>query len=184
MHFARFIRAHEAEQICGDAIRVISKENLHTVAVIDGLGHGREANRAAQAADETVRELATQPPSLILKGCHQALQGTRGAAIGIMQLKDCQGSFAGVGNVEVRAKSRKPIKIISFPGIVGHNIRKIQEFEFIYNPGDLICMFSDGIGSRISLDEVDPKNLEESAQQLGLSYGRNYDDASLVLILC
>ena len=49
------------------------------VAVVDGLGHGSEAADVAKTAVRSLERHASQPVISLLRQCHGALSGTRGA---------------------------------------------------------------------------------------------------------
>ena len=76
---------------------------------IDGLGHGGEAARAAQAAAEVVRASPSRDLVTLVQDCHAALRGTRGAAISLAFVSAANGrvTWLGVGNVEGRVAERR-----------------------------------------------------------------------------
>ena len=147
------------EDICGDGWAVASTERA-LLGVADGLGHGPDAAAAARA------ELM---PGRLLDLAHQRARSTRGAAVAFAALQQhaappgplqLPGStharalqFAGVGNIAacvVRADlPRKPL--ISHSGIVGHNLRKVQEVGGELERGDLLIMHSDGLSTQWDL---------------------------------
>jgi hypothetical protein len=93
-------------------------------------------------------------PAAQVEACHQALRPTRGAALAVAVLDLAAGQvvFAGVGNIGVCViddGSRR--QLVSHNGIVGHNMRKVQEFAIPCRPGALIVMASDGIGTQWDL---------------------------------
>src|SRR4051812_14246067 len=115
-------RTYPGETDNGDAWTADWHDGACRVAVIDGVGHGPLAAAAAQLA---VRTLASQPhllPAEALRLCHDALRGSRGAAISIAHIDAERGrlTYAGVGNVEARLwlgeSWQRPI---SYRGIVG-----------------------------------------------------------------
>ena len=184
MKYAYAIRAMKGQIQCGDAIYVREDPGRMLFAVIDGLGHGAGAHASSVKAVETLAaSSATDAPVVLLDRCHEALRGMRGAAAAILSISGQTGAFAGIGNIEVTSKSKNKLNLLSYPGIVGRKIRKSREFEFTVSPGDILALFSDGITKRLSLDCVDgPDTLQARADQLLELYGRDHDDASLLLI--
>src|SRR4051794_27460503 len=121
------------EEVSGDDWGLNEQERGYTVAVADGLGHGPDAHKAARMAIETLfRDPQGSSPAALLESMHNATRATRGAAIGVCELHTSQRlcRFAGVGNIAcaviVDAKARH---MVSHNGIVGHSVRKIQEFS-------------------------------------------------------
>lgn len=183
MRIAWLSRNHPHESVCGDAVAVVEQPGRAVLAVIDGLGHGPDARVAADAARQAILERPELGPGAMLARCHVATRSTRGAAVGIMELhEDGRGVFAGVGNVAVTARSRAPIHLISHAGIVGHQMRTMHEFPFTCSRGDLVCIFSDGLQSGLCLDDVRSMTLQDAAAQLIRQYGRDHDDATVLLV--
>jgi hypothetical protein len=80
---------------------------------------------------------------------------TRGAAIGVACLADGKDdmTFAGVGNIAgCILINGKPHHLVSDNGIVGTNLRKVQEFASPWSSEALLIMHSDGIRTRWDLD--------------------------------
>ena len=76
-------RCRRGERMSGDLAVVRPRRDGILVAGIDGLGHGSDAARAAQRAADVVRESATGDLVGLINRCHDALRGTRGAAISV-----------------------------------------------------------------------------------------------------
>ena len=184
MEFSFASRPHPAELVCGDLVAVTQGRDALVAAVIDGLGHGPEANKAALAAQQAVLREGPLSPAALLYKCHDAMKATRGAAMSILRLQQGgRGAFPGVGNVALHVRARQPISAISIPGIVGHRMRKVQEFAFAFRPGDLFCLASDGIVSALSLEGVDASRLHAEAERIVASFGRPNDDATALLVV-
>src|SRR5207248_8737427 len=89
------------EEESGDAGLVRSFPGGALVAVVDGLGHGPEAARAARAAITTLAAEPAAPVTLLVQRCHTALASTRGAALTVASINAQEGvvSWLAVGNV-------------------------------------------------------------------------------------
>lgn len=142
------------EEACGDGWAFGCHGHGATVLAADGLGHGPEAALAARAAVEALgrhRELA---PAELMTRVHEALRITRGAAVALGYI-DCgrdEVRFAGVGNISAWVLHGGRRALVSHNGIVGHNMRKVQEFTAAFPPGALCIMHSDGLQSQWDLD--------------------------------
>lgn len=187
MKFGVINRALKGEKLCGDAYFIKEFENRILIAVIDGLGHGDDAAAASNAAVEYIKNHYQKSLTEIIKSCHEELKNTRGAAIGIalIDLKSSTLRYAGVGNIEVRVKSRTVIRPVSINGILGYNLRKVREEEFPYSPGDLIILHSDGISTKFDLNLYPPEFLGQHpqtiAERIATEFGRERDDLTIVV---
>ena len=110
---------------------------------------GRWPRRQAGQAVAAVLEAPADEPAALLQRAHRRLSGTRGGAIGIVQIAGRAARFAGLGNVTasiLSAGNRK--SMLSVPGIVGHQARTIRQFEYQVPPDAAIVLHSDGLSSR------------------------------------
>ena len=160
--------------------------NLCIAAVIDGLGHGSEANLASQLAREQIILKSDLPVNTLMQHVHNALQGTRGSTIGLIRLDTelHKLSFSGIGNIEGFLFSPEGKKnFLSFGGIMGHNMRTPRVFDFDFNPGDTICMYSDGITSRWKTDDLEwTEHPQKIAEYIINQFSRPNDDATVLII--
>jgi anti-sigma regulatory factor (Ser/Thr protein kinase) len=141
---------------CGDVWHLaIDGQNL-SVLVIDGLGHGEEAERAGRAGEKAFAHAPFVSPVLLLEDIHQAMIGTRGGALAFAQF-DAQLdklTFTGIGNIGASLiAADKSRGLASHPGIVGGQYRKAQPFDYAHVNGHLLIMYSDGLQSRWNLHD-------------------------------
>jgi hypothetical protein len=167
---------------CGDAFVVYGTGPL-LVAVVDGLGHGKEAGAAAQAALRIVREHPELPVDELMRRCDRELQPTRGAAVGVLRVgEDGRGEFCGIGNIEVQILAGQPPGLFCLPGIVGHNLRTVRAMPFTMRAGDIYCLHSDGVSGRGNLHGCLPGTPEAVARCIVERWGRLHDDATAVVL--
>jgi negative regulator of sigma-B (phosphoserine phosphatase) len=156
------------------------------VAVIDGLGGGVEAERAAEGAATVIRARPGYEPLDLIRQAHTALHNTRGAVIGILtfDLQQRGVTYIGVGNIGTQVYSSQPIKPISKNGILGYRLPQLLKLSYSYNLGDTFVLYSDGISSRFSLDpQLNHGQPPQSLAELILSrYGKMNDDATVVVV--
>ncbi|MCX6277116.1 MAG: SpoIIE family protein phosphatase [Bacteroidetes bacterium] len=180
-------RCKPGELLNGDSYLVTHLGPALSVAsVIDGLGHGSEAHLASQLARGQIILKSEQPVGVLMQHVHNALQGTRGSTIGLLRIdnENKKISFSGIGNIEGFLFTPEGKKnFLSFGGIMGHNMRTPRIFDFDFNPGDIICMFSDGITSRWKFDEIDwTENSQKIAENILTQFSRPNDDATVLII--
>ncbi|WP_455433262.1 SpoIIE family protein phosphatase [Streptomyces paradoxus] len=118
----------------------------------DGLGHGPEAARASSAAVTALHRWAHLSPAESLRRLHDALRGTRGAAVAVAQLDLSvrRLRFAGIGNVGARLRTGGTWRaLLSRPGIVGvHRPGTLREEEADWTDDPLLILHTDGLPSR------------------------------------
>jgi len=180
-------RCHPGEHLNGDAYLVNHvSSNICTVAVIDGLGHGKEASLASELAKEQIILKSNLSVDKLMQHVHNSIRGTRGAVIGLARI-DTEAnklSFSGIGNIESFVITEKEKKtLLSFGGIVGHNMRTPKVFEADFKPGNTLCMYSDGITSRWKPEDIEwNESPQKNAEHIINKHSRLNDDATVLII--
>ncbi|MFE1590370.1 ATP-binding SpoIIE family protein phosphatase [Streptomyces sp. NPDC059402] len=138
----------------GDAWAWVRDDDLVTLMLADGLGHGPEAAHASTAAVEALRTSARLRPAEAVRRLDRALSGTRGAAVAVAQVDARAGvlRFAGVGNIGARLCEGGTWRhLVSRPGIVGtHRPTTLREEETAWADDRVLVLHSDGLPSRWS----------------------------------
>lgn len=180
-------RAKQGQSISGD-IYVVQEyaEGQALISIIDGLGGGIEAERAARLAAQLLEKYPDLPLQELIRRSHTALHSTRGAVIGILRLEQAnsQATYVGIGNIGVQVYSRQPIKPISKNGILGFRMPSLLELRYVYDPGDIFVLYSDGVSSSFAQDnKIDIKQSpQRMAEQILATYGKYTDDATVVTV--
>jgi anti-sigma regulatory factor (Ser/Thr protein kinase) len=181
-----FALPKRGEEISGDAWAASISATRSAVIVVDGLGHGPSAAEASRAAIAAFRRDVTRPPGAILEAAHAALRSTRGAAVGIAAI-DLQArvvTFAGIGNIAaaILAGERQQ-QMVSHNGIVGAEVRKIQEFTYLWPEGALLIMHSDGLATQWRIDRYPGLAMRHPSLAAAILYrdfSRGRDDVTVV----
>jgi len=146
---AGLLRPITGETECGDAYGAVQAGGTVTAVLCDGLGHGPLAATAAAEGVAAVLDDPAGEPATLLGRVHRRMSGTRGGAVGIVQVGGQLARFAGLGNVAASIVSGGTRKsMISIPGIAGHQARALRQFEYEVPPGAAVILHSDGISSR------------------------------------
>jgi serine phosphatase RsbU (regulator of sigma subunit) len=173
---------------CGDAHFVAPLSDGALMAAIDGLGHGVEAAAAARLATQCLARNAAEPVAVLIQRCHEALHGTRGAAMTIASwnFEDSSMSWAGIGNVEavlLRAdRKTQPDRITLRGGVVGYRLPSLRVSGVTLSRGDTLIMATDGIASEFITGVARETSPREIAEAIHREYARGTDDA-LVLVV-
>jgi len=182
-----FSRPLPGQRYNGDAYFVKRYEDKIIFAVIDGLGHGQEAQEAAQAAVDCLENYYRRPFTEIFQLCHQRLKKTRGAAMSLcrINLKDRVMTHSGIGNVNTRVYSSQAAPApFCINGTLGVAMRMVKVDDYPLPEDSVIIMFSDGISGHFSPDSLrgswglKPQRL---AKRIMDNYARDNDDATVIV---
>lgn len=176
------------EEVAGDGWLLEASGDYRTIMVVDGLGHGPNAARAARAATEAFAAHPAATPGALMQICHGALAATRGAAgaAARLTLAKKHGSFAGVGNIACRVETTgERRQLVSHSGTLGHVMRRVQEFEFDFPAGALLILQSDGLTTRWSSEDYPGLLAKHAGLIAGVLYrdhNRGTDDVTVVVL--
>jgi hypothetical protein len=140
---------------------------------------------AALAHAEANRSL---PPGPLIEAIDAGIQGTRGAAIAMVQVDALRRSLSyfGVGNVRAALFGDKALRFDGTPGIVGTGCRSPRADSVPWRDGDFLLVWTDGFDAYFNLDQTslrlkgDPEAL---AQRLLDQFSTGRDDAGIVCCL-
>jgi hypothetical protein len=140
----------KGEQVSGDGWALVQGRGSVILFVVDGLGHGPDAAAAARAAVDAVKKNAHLDAVNLMDAVHSALRPTRGAAAALVLLQPqnelC--TFCGVGNISASIRGNGSTRsMVSHNGILGHQVRKLQEFSYPFPRGALCIAHSDGLAT-------------------------------------
>ncbi len=178
-------KAGETE--CGDDWTFTRQERRHMFLLADGLGHGPDAHKAALVAVQVIRKKGAQEPGAVLDDIHAASRATRGAAVSICAIEHDTGvcRFAGIGNVACAVVSDgRARQFASHSGIVGHSVRKIQEFSAPWPAAGLLVMHSDGLGTQWNIGNYPGLQARHPGVVAGVLYRdftRGRDDVTVLV---
>ena len=187
--FGSICLAAPGETECGDAWGARMQDGMACVVLADGLGHGPDAAVASRAAVRVLDETATNGrPQALIRQAHDALRGTRGAAVAVTVLNAEAGTiaFAGAGNVAGRVVNGTSDRaMLSQSGTVGIRIREPEALEYAWPDHAILVLFSDGLQSRwtlanaIGVLQCDPTVI---AAWLVREHLRGPDDCTVVVV--
>jgi hypothetical protein len=175
------------ETVSGDAWATQSLDDRELLLVADGLGHGPQAADASAAAVQIFQQHGHRQPPEILTTAHAALRSTRGAAVAIAELNLQTGTvcYAGVGNISgCLVSGDRSNSMVSYNGTIGHEVRKIQAFNYSWMRGGLLIMHSDGLRTQWRLDRYPglfSKHPSLIAGVLYRDFNRGRDDVTVLV---
>ena len=176
------------EWACGDAWSITRTSSGVQAVVVDGLGHGTGAARAADEALRIVRECEGWSPARTIEAAHGPLRATRGAAIAIAEIVSSEQTlhFAGVGNISASVVTHDANRsLTSYNGTVGVALRKVKELTYPWSANARLLMYSDGITSRARFDAYPGLAERHPALVAGVifrDFYRGRDDATVLVV--
>jgi hypothetical protein len=181
-------RALPGEAASGDSYVVESFSGSVLVGVVDALGHGEGAAATARVAAETLRMHASDPIQFLVKRCHDALLGTRGAVMSLAAFgTDGMMTWLGVGDIEgvlvFADPSAVPTHVVltTLGGTTGVRLPSIRPWVIPVSPGDTLIFTTDGIRSGLATSIAVPGTAQRLADQI-LARGFKGTDDALVLV--
>jgi serine phosphatase RsbU (regulator of sigma subunit) len=145
---------------------------------------------ASAAAVRVFDQAAVAEPGALIEKMHLAMRATRGAAVAVgrLNLQSSAIRFAGIGNISATVIDHGARKqLVSHNGIVGNNMRKVQEFEQPW-PADglgLYIMCSDGITTQWDIQNYPGLQYCHPALIAGIlfrDFARGRDDATVLVV--
>jgi serine/threonine protein phosphatase PrpC len=183
-------RALPGEKVSGDRHVALRHRRGVTLAVIDGVGHGPEAAKAAELAASTLRLAPESGPLAHLSRCHLALARTRGAVMTLAEfnLRELTVTLCGVGNVEavlLRATTGQAAptqeSALLRGGVVGEQLPEPHASVIPIRPGDILIMASDGMRVDYSKELAWRSSLQHLADHMLEKHFKGTDDALVLL---
>jgi hypothetical protein len=182
-------RALPGGDVSGDCSWVRQDRDSVHIAVIDGLGHGGPAAEAAAAAVTALEASRERSVAGLMMDCQAALDGTRGAVIGLAALDARHETmdWLGVGNIESRLVRLTPdgartvASMRSHGGIVGRRLPLLHPKTIGLQPGDLIALATDGIEAEFEFELRLDLSPQQAATRVLARCAKASDDA-LVLV--
>ncbi len=178
------------QAVSGDTYLILPSPTGVLVGVLDGLGHGDEAARAAIIAADTLKRNAHQSLVSLFEVCHAALRKTRGVVMSLayFDIRNQTMSWLGVGNVEgvlLRAKEDvKPARegLLLRGGVVGYQLPALHPSLLPMMAGDVLALATDGIRGTFPEELRLADTPQQNADRILTGFGKETDDA-LILVL-
>ena len=180
-------RALPGEVDSGDRCLVRPQSDGALLAVVDGLGHGPEAARAAELAIRIIDSRADDPGPAIVARCHEGLRGGRGVTLGLARWNARARDLAWVGVGDVcgivvrNGAANGAERLLSHVGVVGHVSTPLRVRTAAVGQGSLLVLATDGIERAFDrlLDLREPP--ESLADRILRECSKKTDDALVVV---
>lgn len=181
-------RPKNGQTVNGDLYVVKHQDNLSLLSVIDGVGHGVLANRAAATAKHYVESHSDLPLHDLFLGVDRACRSTNGVVMALVMIdwNNMHLSFASVGNIEAKiVNHQEKFDLIVRRGILGRNAPSPYISNGHWRSELGLVLHSDGISSRWHWDDYAhhrDKPAQFIAEQMFRDLHKGNDDATLVFV--
>ncbi|MFB2838688.1 ATP-binding protein [Floridanema evergladense] len=188
LEFGVASRPYPGMTLNGDAFTIKRWEQSTLVAVIDGLGHGQYAHRAARTAQDYINRHYDQPIPELFRGVGRACRATRGVVMAIARFDWGQSklTFASVGNIEARViNSPTPVRFLIRRGIIGNNAPSPNVTEHPWRNHYILILHTDGLVTHWQWDSFSQfghLSATRIAQELLRSLAKDNDDATVIVV--
>ena len=176
------------EEVCGDGYAVTQNRTHTKILFGDGLGHGKHAAEAINAAKEFFLKSGDTDPVIILRRIHEHVRRTRGLVVTVACLdkKEAVWNICGIGNINTRMYTGIEYRTyMAYNGTVGLNIPTSMKATAIpLERNQHLIMCTDGIMTRWQLNrypyafKYDPFIV---AGAIYKDFSRGTDDASVFI---
>ncbi len=144
------VRTHPQSTVCGDGHVIYHNGPRILISVIDGLGHGKEARKAAAIAEAYLHANFRKPLMQMPAELHAVMRSGRGgvAAIAVIDKKNLKLDFIGVGNISGRLwlpEGKTWVRPVSMNGTLGVSFREPRLYSYPWQKGSVFIMYSDGL---------------------------------------
>jgi anti-sigma regulatory factor (Ser/Thr protein kinase) len=181
-------RPRRSGQPNGDGFVVVQWAESALIGVIDGLGHGQFAHRAAQAARQYVESHFDMPLDQIFLGTGRACRATRGVVMALARFDwgESRLTFATVGNILARVFPRsEPFKFVIRRGVIGLNAPSPRVTEHSWPLDHVLVLHSDGVSTHWSWQDFPGwanRPAAAMAQDLLRAKAKDDDDATVIVV--
>ncbi len=183
-----FLANYPKQEACGDGWTARNRKGVVELLLVDGLGHGANAEVAAAEAVEAFDRLEDPSPARLIAQVSNELAGTRGSVGCVARLEAADGrlSLAGIGNISALLVSGagEVKRMISREGRLGGAVRMPPVEEASIRPGDTLILHTDGLATLRSATDF-PGMARQSpamvAAMLMQSQIRGTDDAGVLV---
>ena len=159
------------------------------LAVMDGLGHGKEAAAAANLAARILQTANNESLISLLKRCHECLRSTRGVVISLAAFNAVEETmtWVGVGNVEGVLLRADPAvdpryeSLVLRSGVVGSRLPLLHGTIVPVMRGDTLIFATDGIRREFTQGLALGDGPQQLADKILGRHAKRTDDA-LVLV--
>lgn len=181
------IRPFRLGRFSGDQAGVWLDRGTTMVCMVDGLGHGEEAEYASRKAVRFVEKNRSMDLINLMRDCNEELRGSRGVAMAVARIDIESGvmEFIGVGNTRCVIVGQQFLYLGSATGVVGSGSPSPLVEQHTLGQGDVIMFWTDGLPETLNMIATRVRrtaNAQAFADQLIDQFAIEDDDAGVVVV--
>ena len=181
------IRPFRLGRFSGDQAGVWLDADTTLICMVDGLGHGEDAELAARKAVHFVEKNRGMDLAEMMQGCDEELRGSRGAAMAVTRIDKSTGTleYTSVGNTRCAIIGHKIQYLGGIYGIVGEGINPTIIEQRQLGRRDLVLFWTDGLPETLRLVATRVRrttNAQAFADELIDEFAIEDDDAGVVVV--
>jgi anti-sigma regulatory factor (Ser/Thr protein kinase) len=175
------------QELNGDLFIVRHERETTLFSVIDGVGHGASAHKAAHTARQYIETHRGLPLKELFSGTDRACRNTNGVvmALALIDWTQMKLTFASIGNIEAKiVNNDAKFDLIVRRGIVGRSAPAPVVSEGYWQSGMGLVLHSDGISSRWTWDAFAHhagRSAQFIAEYMFRTLQKDHDDATLLV---
>ena len=181
------VRAHPGHARGGDAALVIECDGGILLAILDAAGHGPRAQAVAEQAVALIQQQASRDLARLMSALHGSLQGSPGAAAGLLfvDVEAASFQYLGVGNTRAARFGTRAWRGVSRDGLLGGRLPSPFTQTEALDPGDMLLLWTDGLpefeSARLA-QSLAFRSAAEITHRLLNELARPHDDASCLVL--
>jgi len=175
-------------EVNGDAFVIARGPDFALAGLIDGLGHGPYAHRAAETARHYVERHFDQALEDLFRGVARTCQATRGVVMALARFdwRRARMRFASIGNIEARMWGAPEGETFQLRrGILGGAAPAPVITEHPWPAGCVLVLHSDGLSTHWRWDDlpdVGRQAAADIARELLRRHAKDSDDATVLVV--
>ena len=176
-----------SEKECGDAGIIKEFDNKIFAAVVDVLGHGKNAYRLTLVIEKFLEENYRKNLTGIMQGLHEHIKGSVGAVVilCLLDLDSGQLEYTGIGNLTIRIFGMNDKRLLPGEGIIGYIMNTPKKEMVTLVPGDILLVHSDGIKAHFEAADY-PGIYRQTAREIAVGvmnrFNKGIDDAICLVL--
>lgn len=150
-----FVAEKPLGAVNGDGAFISTYADQLFVCIMDGAGHGEEANSVTEASLKFIASNLDMTLVGLMNALHENLGGTRGgvAIMGRFDYESLLFHYVGIGNIFLRKIGDISEQKLIQDGVIGYHIRTPQEKCLQMSEGDVLILHSDGLTSHFDIGD-------------------------------
>ncbi len=181
------IRPYKHGRFSGDQAGVWEWNGKITVCMVDGLGHGKDAEVAARGAVECCAANLNLDLMNLMTACDDSLAGSRGAAVALARIDKVSGEmgYVSVGNTRGAVAGREIFHLGGVYGVVGEGVGNARLDHHQLKRRDILLFWTDGMPESLGLVATRLRRVKDArafANQLIDEHAIDDDDAGVVVL--